>query len=91
MASVLWSINSSTLGISIKVQSTRSPWFVGERVEAFLEAFGERLASMPDEEFTRHKEGLVVKKLERVKNLGEETDRFWDRIRAGHHDFLRRE
>ncbi|KAI0764784.1 LuxS/MPP-like metallohydrolase [Fomes fomentarius] len=91
VASMLWSINSSTLGLSIKVQSTRSPWFVEERVEAFLEAFGERLASMPDEEFARHKEGLVVKKLERVKNLGEETDRFWDRIRAGHYDFLRHE
>ncbi|KAI0718393.1 LuxS/MPP-like metallohydrolase [Cerioporus squamosus] len=87
----IWSINSSTLGIRIKVQSTRTPWFVEERVEAFLETFAERLSSMTDAEFESRKEGLINKKLERVKNLAEETTRFWTRIRAGHYDFLRHE
>ncbi|RPD65209.1 LuxS/MPP-like metallohydrolase [Lentinus tigrinus ALCF2SS1-6] len=88
----IWSINSSTLGISIKIQSTRAPWFVEERVEAFLETFAEeRLLSMTEAEFETHKEGLIMKKLERAKNLSEETTRYWTRIRAGHYDFLRHE
>ena len=73
------------------MQSTRAPWHCEARVDAFLEAFAVRLAALSDAEFATHKDGLVVKKLERAKNLGEETTRFWDRIRAGHCDFLRRE
>ena len=83
--------NSSTLCLGIKVQSTRAPWFVEARVEAFLESYADRLASMPADEFQTYKDGLVVQKLERVKRLAQETARFWDRIRAGHYDFLRRE
>ncbi|TFK91904.1 LuxS/MPP-like metallohydrolase [Polyporus arcularius HHB13444] len=91
VGALTWSINSSTIGLRIKVQSTRAPWFVEQRVEAFLETFGERLSSMPASEFESHKEGLVMRLLERVKNLSEETTRFWTRIRAGHYDFLRHE
>ena len=86
-----WSVNGSTYGLGIKIQSTRAPAFLEERVEAFLEAFGKQLAALTDEQFAAHKEGLIVKKLQRVKNLGEETARFWTRITAGHYDFLRRE
>ncbi|KAI0746531.1 LuxS/MPP-like metallohydrolase [Daedaleopsis nitida] len=91
VAATTWVINSGTLGLGIKVQSTRAPRFVEGRVEAFLEAFAAQLAALSDEQFAKHKEGLIVKKLERVKNLGEETARYWDRIRAGHYDFLRHE
>lgn len=86
-----WSVAYSTHGLGIRVQSTRAPWYCEARVDAFLEAFAARLAALSDAEFATHKDGLVVKKLERAKNLGEETTRFWDRIRAGHCDFLRRE
>ncbi|TBU47821.1 LuxS/MPP-like metallohydrolase [Dichomitus squalens] len=86
-----WSIANSTVGVGIRMQSTRSPWHCEARVEAFLEAFAERLSGMTAEEFAMHKDGLVVKKLERVKNLGEETSRFWETICAGHYDFLRNE
>ena len=86
-----WSVAHSTVGVGIRIQSTRAPWHCEARVEAFLEAFAGRLAGMTAEEFAMHKDGLVVKKLERVKNLGEETSHFWDTICAGHYDFLRSE
>ncbi|PIL27298.1 hypothetical protein GSI_10445 [Ganoderma sinense ZZ0214-1] len=86
-----WSVAHSTHGLGIRVQSTRAPWHCEARVDAFLEAFAARLAALSDAEFAMHKDGLVVKKLERAKNLGEETSRFWGRIRAGHCDFLRHE
>ncbi|KAI1798428.1 LuxS/MPP-like metallohydrolase [Ganoderma leucocontextum] len=88
---ITWSVAHSTHGLGIRMQSTRAPWHCEARVEAFLEAFAARLAGLSDAEFAMHKDGLVVKKLERAKNLGEETTRFWDRIRAGHCDFLRHE
>ena len=86
-----WSVAHSTVGVGIRIQSTRAPWHCEARVEAFLEAFAGRLAGMTAEEFAMHKDGLVVKKLERVKNLGEETSHFWETICAGHYDFLRSE
>lgn len=68
----------------------RPPWFLESRVDAFLETFGDRVAEMSPDEFTRQKEGLIVKKLEHAKNLHEETSRFWAHIRSGYYDFLRR-
>ncbi|OJT06440.1 Insulin-degrading enzyme [Trametes pubescens] len=85
-----WSING-TRGLGIRIQSVRPPWFLESRVDAFLETFGDRVASMSPDEFTRQKEGLIVKKLERAKNLHEETSRFWAHIRSGYYDFLRHE
>ncbi|KAI0634940.1 LuxS/MPP-like metallohydrolase [Trametes polyzona] len=90
VASSQWSIDG-TLGLGIRIQSVRPPWFLESRVDAFLETFGDRVANMSDEEFAKHKEGLIVKKLERVKNLYEETSRFWGHIRSGYYDFLRHE
>ncbi|EIW56019.1 LuxS/MPP-like metallohydrolase [Trametes versicolor FP-101664 SS1] len=85
-----WSINS-TRGLGIRIQSVRPPWFLESRVDAFLETFGDRVAEMSPDEFTRQKEGLIVKKLESAKNLHEETSRFWAHIRSGYYDFLRHE
>ncbi|KAI0353367.1 LuxS/MPP-like metallohydrolase [Trametes cingulata] len=85
-----WSING-TQGLAMRIQSTRPPWFLESRVDAFYEIMGDRLANMSPEEFSMHKEGLIVKKLERPKNLGEETARFWGQIRSGYYDFLRHE
>ncbi|KAI0367165.1 LuxS/MPP-like metallohydrolase [Pilatotrama ljubarskyi] len=85
-----WSING-TQGLGMRIQSTRPPWFLELRVDAFYEAMGDKLANMSPEEFSTHKEGLLVKKLERPKNLAEETARFWGHIRSGYYDFLRHE
>ncbi|KAI0646092.1 LuxS/MPP-like metallohydrolase [Trametes meyenii] len=84
------SING-TNGLGIRIQSARAPSFLESRVDAFLETLGARFESMSLDEFATYKEGLVVKKLERVKNLREETARFWDQIRSGYYDFVRHE
>ncbi|KAH9855602.1 LuxS/MPP-like metallohydrolase [Lenzites betulinus] len=85
-----WSVNS-TLGLGIRIQSVRAPSFLESRVDAFLETMGDRIARLSADEFAQHKEGLIVKTLERAKNLGEETARFWGQIRSGFYDFLRKE
>ncbi|KAI0763999.1 LuxS/MPP-like metallohydrolase [Trametes elegans] len=90
VASAQWSV-SGMLGLGIRVQSVHDPAFLESRVDAFLETLGNRLTRLSAQEFAAQKDGLVVKKLERVKNLGEETARYWGRIRSGDYDFLRRE
>ena len=84
-----WSING-TVGLGVKIQSTRAPWYTESRVDAFFEKMSERIAAMPADEFATQKEGLIVKTLERAKNLGEETVRFWGHIRSGYYDFVKR-
>lgn len=65
--------------------------FLEERIEAFLGSFLEQLQAMSDEEFNIRRSGLVVKKQERAKNLGEETGDYWDQIRSGYYDFCQSE
>lgn len=82
-------IAASAMALGIKIQSTRAPWFLEERVEAFLEQFRDTLAGMSQDDFEAKKDGLIIKLLERPKNLYEETVSFWGQIREGYYDFLR--
>ncbi|KZT69510.1 LuxS/MPP-like metallohydrolase [Daedalea quercina L-15889] len=84
-------IAATSMGLGIKIQSTRAPWYLEERVEAFLEQFRDTLAGMSPEDFEAKKDGLIVKLLERPKNLYEETLSFWAQIRQGYYDFLRKQ
>ncbi|TFY68977.1 hypothetical protein EVJ58_g698 [Rhodofomes roseus] len=90
VSSSMWDVVTS-MGLSFKIQSTRAPWYLEERVEVFLEQFRDTLAGMSQEDFETEKEGLIVKLLERPKNLYEETLSFWAQIRQGCYDFLRRQ
>jgi insulysin len=77
-------------GIKVFIQSERKPAYCEQRIEAFLAGQKDRLEGMPAEEFAEQKEGLKRKWLERLKNLREETNRFWRFVEAGHLDFHRR-
>ena len=91
VAAPFWSVNGSTLGLGLKVQSARAPWHVEARADAFLRAFRATLAALAPAALATHKRGLLVKLRERAQSLGDETARFWARVRAGDCDFLRRE
>lgn len=76
------------MGLGIKIQSIRSPAYLEHRIEEFLVQFRETLAGLTSEEFAGKKDGLVIKLLEKTKNLRDETSRFWGHIRSGYYDFL---
>lgn len=44
---------------------------------------------MSEEDFASQKEGLIVKKVEKHKNLAEESSAFWNEIGSGYFDFAR--
>lgn len=63
------------------------PEFLEERVEAFLGSFFEELKAMSNGDFDARRRGLIVKQLEKAKNLAEEADNYWGQIRSGYYDF----
>ncbi|CAE6451275.1 unnamed protein product [Rhizoctonia solani] len=90
VSSSAWFLHGS-IGWHITVQSERKPAYLERRVENFLDFFRETLKAMPEAEFERQRDAFVLKRLERLKNMGEEASRFWTHIESGYEDFLRRE
>ncbi len=79
-----------SLGWRVIVQSERDAPYLEGRVDAFLEQFKGTLEKMTEQEFEGHKRSIIHKKLENVKNLVEESQRFWSPVFTGNFDFLAR-
>ncbi|KAH7343303.1 Metalloenzyme, LuxS/M16 peptidase-like protein [Rhizoctonia solani] len=90
VSSSAWFLHGS-IGWHMTVQSERKPTYLERRVENFLDLFREILTAMPEAEFERQRDAFALKRLERLKNMGEEASRFWTHIESGYEDFLRRE
>jgi insulysin len=72
VSSAVWSVNQRQ-GFRIMVQSERTAEYLEDRIEAFwTETFEQYLEEMSEEEFEKQKESLVLRKREKVKNLGQE-------------------
>lgn len=86
-----WSLpGSSERGLRIVVQSEKTPGYLEQRVEKFLDGMRSKLEEMTVEELEEHKTSLRKKWLEVVKNLSEESSRFQAHVTSGQWDFLRR-
>lgn len=80
---------TGSIGFRITVQSEKDPRYVEERIDAFLQNADNLLRNLSREEFDEHRQGLILKWTESLKNLYEETNRFWSHIDAGYMDFAR--
>ncbi|KAJ5669201.1 hypothetical protein N7462_010271 [Penicillium macrosclerotiorum] len=77
-----------TTGIwRIILQSESNCKYLEERCEAFLVKLKQYLLAMADETFEELKVGLINKRLEKFKNLSQETSRFWTHITSEMFDF----
>lgn len=91
VSSSVWAAAGS-LGWRLVVQSEKNPTYLENRVDAFLEdTLKKLLETMSEDEFEQKRQGLIDKKLEKFKNLGEETSSFWSHISGGYNDFMRSE
>ena len=79
---------STTIGYRVIIQSERPNTYLEERINAFLMVYEKTLESMSDEDFEKHKNSLINKRLEKLKNLNAENARFWTHITNGRYDFL---
>lgn len=78
---------STISAFRVLIQSERDCQYLESRIDAFLEDFERQLREMPDEEFGEHKVGLINKRLESLKNLGQESGRFWHHVTSEAFDF----
>ncbi|KAI3838122.1 hypothetical protein MKW98_009073 [Papaver atlanticum] len=84
--------DSGIRGLQFIVQSTaKDPGQIDLRVESFLKEFESKLYEMPADEFMSNVNALIDMKLEKHKNLNEETSFFWREIFDGTLKFDRRE
>lgn len=74
-------------GLRILVQSERTPDYVDSRIEAFLVHLDEVIDNMSEAEFEGHKRSLILKRLEKPRNLGQESNRHWSEIASEYYDF----
>ncbi|XP_010554834.1 PREDICTED: insulin-degrading enzyme-like 1, peroxisomal isoform X2 [Tarenaya hassleriana] len=83
--------NSGVRGVQFIIQSTvKGPGHIDSRVESFLKNFESKLYEMSDEEFKSNVTTLIDMKLEKHKNLYEESWVYWHEIQTGTLRFDRR-
>ncbi|PON38848.1 Coenzyme PQQ biosynthesis protein [Parasponia andersonii] len=79
-------------GVQFIIQSTaKGPAQIDLRVEAFLKTFENKLYELTNDEFKRNVNALIDMKLEKHKNLREESGFYWREISEGTLKFDRRE
>ncbi|KAJ7085711.1 Metalloenzyme, LuxS/M16 peptidase-like protein [Mycena belliarum] len=81
----------SEKGLRLVVQSEKTPGYLEDRVEAFLEGMKVTIEEMSAEDFAEHKGSLIKRWTEAEKNLMEEASRFAVHVMNGQWDFLRSE
>lgn len=74
-------------GWRLLIQSERSPDYLEDRIDLFLAKFAETLKDMSDTDFESFKVALINSRLERLKNLNQETSRFWHHVTSEMFDF----
>ncbi|KAF9586639.1 Insulinase (Peptidase M16) [Lunasporangiospora selenospora] len=75
-------------GMRFILQSERDPVHLESRIDHFLESrMKAYLDEMKPEEYEKQVNSLIQKKLEKDKNLRQETYRYWAQIVSGYYDF----
>ena len=69
------------------IQSEKSPDELDIAIDQFLSKSSEYLKNLPEEEFNRQKESLLVQLLEKPKSLLAEADELWSQIYRGTYMF----
>ncbi len=79
-------------GLSLIVQSPDTPSeTIAEHIDAFLDGFGERLASLDESDLATHRQAVHDELLQRDTSLSGRADRLWRALSYGDTDFDRRE
>ncbi|XP_024035217.1 insulin-degrading enzyme-like 1, peroxisomal isoform X2 [Citrus clementina] len=79
-------------GVQFIIQSSvKGPKYIDLRVESFLQMFESKLYEMTSDQFKNNVNALIDMKLEKHKNLNEESGFYWREISDGTLKFDRRE
>lgn len=84
--------DSGIRGVQFIIQSTaKGPLHIDQRAEAFLTKFESELRQLTEDEFKKNVSALIDMKLEKHKNLREESGFYWKEITDGTFKFDRKE
>ncbi|KAE9367559.1 LuxS/MPP-like metallohydrolase [Stipitochalara longipes BDJ] len=78
---------ATTIGFRFIIQSEKDPQYLESRIDNFLVGWAETLEKMSDAEFEGHKRSLITKRLEKLKNLDQESGRLWSYVDSEYLDF----
>jgi insulysin len=87
---VVWSgirVSETTLAYRVIIQSEKTPEYLESRIDAFLESYEKTIGDMTETDFEGHKRSLITKRLEKLKNLSQESGRLWSHIDGEYFDF----
>ncbi|KAF2734338.1 LuxS/MPP-like metallohydrolase [Polyplosphaeria fusca] len=78
-------------GYRILIQSEKDCKYLEGRIDHFLHQFEKTLSEMSEEDFEGHKRAVINRRLEKLKNLTQEGNRFWNHMFADTYDFTQAE
>ncbi|VDO57026.1 unnamed protein product [Haemonchus placei] len=78
---------AGVLGLQFIVQGPKSPDYVFDRIEAFIENIRDEITKMSQDEFDKQKMSVIARALEKPKTLGAQSRHFWIEIRCRQYDF----
>ncbi|CAG8435673.1 5819_t:CDS:10 [Scutellospora calospora] len=87
---LVWCMTEETTGMMafrIVIQSEKDPIYLENRIEEFLIKLQTIIEDMSEEEYKKQIASLISKKLEKPKNLGEESYKYWYHICSGYYEF----
>ncbi|KAK9468790.1 Metalloenzyme, LuxS/M16 peptidase-like protein [Lipomyces arxii] len=77
------------MGYRVLIQSEKTTEYLETRIDAFFNKFATLIKEMPEEEYQKHVKSLIIKRKEKLKNLNEETNRYWGNIQSGYYDYFK--
>ncbi|CAB4420535.1 unnamed protein product [Rhizophagus irregularis] len=80
-------LESGSTGLRIRVQSIKDTVHLENRIENFLYGLQKIIEDMSEQEYQTRVQALIDRKLEKPKNLSQETSRHWGQIKSGYYDF----
>lgn len=80
-------MGATTMQYRVIIQSERTPEYLQSRIESFLTGFRKIFEGMSEADFEGHKRSLITKRLEKMKNLDQESSRIWSHIDSEYFDF----
>jgi insulysin len=80
-------LTATSIGFRFIVQSEKTPEYLEGRIDSFLAGYAKTMAEMPEAEFESHKRSMITKRLEKLKNLDQESNRLWSHIDGEYFDF----
>ncbi|CAG2168148.1 unnamed protein product [Oppiella nova] len=85
------STSNGVVGMTFTIESDYKPKELNERIEAFIQWVHKYIEDMSDKDFETQRQSVITRRLEKPKNLIDNSYRLWSEISSKEYDFNRDE